>query len=160
MARNDRDDPVLSFSPPARSNKAGGKFLGFVVVLLGVALGVGGFVLESKSEPVREAGVSTVGVLQEFAHVGATSTQPSGYVAEVEFYTEDGHRGVASARVPVAAQNANVIGKTYKVFYLESNPERTFIQGIDATLSPWPFVGVGALIMLLGGVLILKPRGQ
>ena len=160
MAKNDRDDPVLSFTPPARSNKAGGKFMGFMVIVLGAALAVGGFVLQGQSEPVRNEGVSAVGILQSFKHVEAQGDVLSGYVAQVEFYPEGGNMHVAEARVPVAAQNPNVLQSAYTVYYMPNNPERTFIQGIDATMSPLPFLGAGVLVALFGLFLMFKPRGQ
>jgi len=134
--------------------------VGFTVIVLGAALAVGGFVVEKGSEPVRENGVATVGILQEFEYVERQGDGLPGYLARVEFYSDGGARQLAVAREPVAAQNVNMIGRAFTVYYLPSNPERTFIQNIDATISPWPFVGAGALVALFGLFLMFKPRGQ
>jgi len=143
----------LSYRPPTAKDRNTARIIGISFLALAVLVVLGGFFMERQVEPIRNQGVSAVGVLESFKYV-----ENEGYYPELRFFDSSGQVHMAIGREPAFTQNARALEKEYTVYYTDSNPPATFIEGIDPTMTLWPFFIGAGVAGLIGFFFLMKPK--
>lgn len=143
----------LSYRPPTVKDRNTARIVGVLLLIVAAFIVVGGFFMESQSEPIRAQGTSATGVLESFKYV-----ENEGYYPELRFFDAAGEPHMAVGREPMFTQSARLLEQEYKVYYTAGQPPATFIEGMDPTMPLWPFFVGAGVVGLIGLFFVLKPK--
>lgn len=143
----------LSYRPPTKKDTNIARLIGVMFLVVAALVVVGGFFMESQSEPVRSQGAQAVGVLESFSYI-----ENEGYYPEVRFFDAAGEAHIAVGKEPMFTQSARLLEQEYTVYYTGGEPPATFIQGLDPSMPLWPFFVGAGVVGLAGLFFIMKPK--
>ncbi len=146
-------ESALTYRPPVARDRNISRIIGVFLFIVAALVVVGGFLMESQSEPIRMQGTEAVGTVESFEYV-----ENEGYYAELRFSDAAGQTHIAKAREPMFTQSARLLEQEYPVYYTGGESPDTFIEGMDPTMPLWPFFLGAGVVGLLGLFFVLKTK--
>jgi hypothetical protein len=153
-----RDGSGLSWVPPRRKTYGLGIACASLVIIAGVA-GFGWGVWDHQtSNEIRNSGETAMGMLVGYGPIEGGPV--NGRYALVDFPISDSTvTGHSVEQVPAGTGLAD--GTPLTVHYLDGDPEKTFIDGVDQLRPPRLQIFFGsASVFLLGLLMLLRPPGR